>query len=306
MEVSNKTCHKCGKEFRAPALLKRHLENKTPCDPIVDAAGKDNACRYCGKQFASRPSMRRHTKQYCKIANSDEGMEKLMEYTMQRQLAEMETRQNAKIDRLTALVEKMTTGPPAAAAPAAQQIVQPIQHAGHVNNGPVTNNAITINAWSSEDRIIISAGMLRAAFTENARLAEYCRLTDEDKTDAVKAEPYVIEALMELVKRAHADPSGRNVHINPRRADQVMVFDEATWKVITLAEGIRALFDGVAGNIHRIIVTNQEREKIPLEIQASASWIPNMYENEPDRYITAAKAPMMAHLVNTAPAKQLA
>jgi hypothetical protein len=58
--------------------------------------------------------MNRHVRQYCKIANSDEGMEKLMDRTIQRQLAEQSTNlaeqktklaeQDTKIDRLTTLL----------------------------------------------------------------------------------------------------------------------------------------------------------------------------------------------------------
>ena len=146
--------------------------------------------------------------------------------------------------------------------------------------------------------MVISAAMVRATFTENPRLVEYCHLTDNEKVDTERAVPYVMEALMDLVKRAHADISARNVYLNPKRADQVLVFDETTWKVLTLAEAIRALFDNVAGSIQRIIVTEKERAELPFEVQASAAWIPNLYDDEPDKYVAKAKAPMSAHLAN--------
>jgi hypothetical protein len=49
--------------------------------------------------------MYRHVRQSCKIANSDEGMEKLMDHTLARQNAEL----LARVDKLTAMVERMAT-----------------------------------------------------------------------------------------------------------------------------------------------------------------------------------------------------
>src|SRR5574340_503472 len=98
-------CQKCQKAFRVPAELRRHMARKTPCDPILTpAAGADDvkhACEYCGRTFASKQSAYRHMRQTCKIANTDEGMEKLMDYTLQRQLVEMK----AQIAKLTSLIE---------------------------------------------------------------------------------------------------------------------------------------------------------------------------------------------------------
>jgi hypothetical protein len=257
--------------------------------------------------------MYRHVRQYCKIANSDEGMDKLMDHTLQRQLAEQSKEMadmRAQMNRLANLLEKQLSVVPVGGnqGPATSTTMNKTLVAGSatVNNGPVTNNItqiqqINIRPWSGEDRVVIPVTMLRAAFTENPRLAEYCQLSDEDKVDAEKAAPYVMEALVDLVKRAHADPLARNVYLNPRRADQVLVFDEATWRVLTLVEAIRTLFDGVAENIHRIIVTDAERGLLPLDVQAAASWVPNLYEEEPEKYVAKAKPQVSAHLANMAP-----
>jgi hypothetical protein len=255
--------------------------------------------------------MNRHVRQSCKIANSEEGMEKLMDHTIQRQLAE----QSKQITELTALVKQMASlqfavaparGYQEASPPTAKTITQ-VAGSATINNGPVTNTTVTVNqinirSWGSEDKVYIPAAMLRAAFTENTRLVEYCHLSDEEKVDAEKAAPYVLEALVDLVKRAHNDPLARNVYLSPKRADQVMVFDEATWRVLTLVEAIRALFDGVAENIHRLIVTDRDRMQLPLNVQAAAAWVPNLYEEEPDKYVAKAKPQMSAHLANTRPA----
>jgi len=179
----------------------------------------------------------------------------------------------------------------------------------------VHHNHIQVNylpglrSFDSEDRLIIPAALVKAAFTENPRLAAYCKLTDEEKTDAEAAAPYVLEAFMELVKRAHKDPLSRNVYLNPKRADQALVFvdsdDVKTWEVRPLLEAIRRIFDTIAGGIHRVIVTDAERAQLPFDVQSSASWIPNLYDDEPDKYVKEAKQPMSAHLTNTRPSPAL-
>jgi len=320
--MADRTCPKCGRAFRYPAHLRDHKTRKTPCAPIAlqdelteTYQQKAHACKYCARRFTSLPSLKRHMRQNCKIANSDEGMEKLMEHTLQRQNAALA----AKVDTLQAQMEEMTgimrqlvITP--AAAPAAAPLASTI---GSVNTGTVVNltNNIQVNivGFDREDRIHIPASLVKAAFTENPRLMEYCRMTDAERTDADKAAPFVLEALLDLVRRAHRDPVYRNVYLNPKRADQVIVCldDEERvrlqrstpqrWEVRPLIEAIRLLFDGVADNLHKIVITDQDRAQLPFDVQSAASWVPNLYEDEPDRFVKDGRAPMAAHLANTRP-----
>jgi hypothetical protein len=252
-------------------------------------------------------------------------MEALMEHTLQRQLATQTAKVDAMQDQITkmaALMEQMalasgltpTVPPPCNATAQMKATTNNVQiNAPHtVINQVNTVQHIQVNylpglrSFDSEDRLIIPAALVKAAFTENPRLAAYCKMTDEEKTDAEAAAPYVLEALMELVKRAHKDPLSRNVYLNPKRADQALVFvdsdDVKTWEVRPLLEAIRRIFDTVAGGIHRVIVTDAERAQLPFDVQSSASWIPNLYDDEPDKYVKEAKQSMSAHLTNTRPA----
>jgi len=251
----------------------------------------------------------------CKIANSEEGMDQLMDHTLQKQVVLLQAQvaaQTAAVAEMAGIVRQLVgSAPPSAVAVT--------QHIGTINAGPVTtqidarttNIELNIVGFDREDRIHIPVALVKAAFTENPRLMEYCRMTDEERTDADKAAPYVLEALLDLVRRAHRDPVYRNVYLNPRRADQVMVcLDEEralqrgkaqNWEIRSLVEVIRLLFDGVAGNLHKIIVTDQERAQLPLDVQSAASWVPNLYEDEPERFVKDGRAPMAAHLQNTRP-----
>ena len=284
-------CRRCDKSFCDNANLRRHEARKTPCQPIVDRPVNviKNTCRYCGRVFSSQSAMYRHIRQSCKIANSDEGMEKLLDHTLQRQNAEL----LARVDKLTSMVEKMVMGPPT------------IQHAEQVNNAQQVNNAVTnntvvhIHPWDGDRRIGVELTHILAAFTDNAKLREYSRMGDHELTDPTIAPPYVTELLMDLTRRAHADPASRNIYLNPRRADQALVHKKnGTWAVLPLTEATRLIFDGVAATIHHTTMTLAERRQLPMEAQNALSMAGLLYDDEPEEYVKRAKAPMSAHLVN--------
>jgi hypothetical protein len=297
---------RCKAAFESSRNLQRHLARKRPCEPILDVPDlppeeKDNSnrCRYCGRAYGSSSNLARHLK-CCKIANTGEGMERLLERTVRRQLAEQASEMSAlraQVSELAALLKGSLASSARNMTSVAGQTI--------VNNGPSINNSvhIQIRPWSDEP-LLVPVAMLRAAFAENPRLVEYCQLSDEAKVDAEGAAPYVLEALVDVVRRAHADPTSRNVYLNPRRADQVLVFVEeegGRWRVQTLVEAIRTMFDCVANGIRRVLREPSALKSLPPEMQASAAWVPMMYEGAPEDYVAKAKGPMVAHLANAAP-----
>ena len=294
-------CPRCNKTFRDTRDLARHQGRKSPCEPIVErAVDACNACRYCGRNFSSKISMYRHTRQNCKIANSEEGMEKLLDHTLQRQLADQNaqlTQMRAQVAELTSLMKDQFT----LATPVTQQINAP----STVNNGAVTNNTVVhIHPWDGDRRIGVELAHILAAFTDNAKLREYARMGDHELTDPAIAPPYVTELLMDLTRRAHADPAARNVYLNPRRADQALVHKKnGSWEVLPLVEATRLIFDGVAATIHHTTMTSAERRQLPLEAQNALSMAGLLYDDEPEEYARRASRPMMAHLENCQPAR---
>jgi hypothetical protein len=319
-------CPKCGASFPKNQGLQKHLARKRPCTPILDEdqgaqQGNPNRCRYCGRAYSRSDNLVRHLK-VCKIANSDEGMEKLMEHTLQRQLATkvdvLEARvvaqsaqmaaQSAQMARLASLLEQqMGAGSalPAALVGAAQTVnLGPVTNTVNTTNIAQVNQQIFIRPWDGApaDRINVTLDAIAAAFSENARLREYCRLGDTEKTDPKVAPPYVLEMLMDLVKRAHADPTARNVYLNPKRADQALVcLKTGRWEVVQLAEATRLLFDGVVVSIHRATLSYETLQQLPQEAQNAMAMAGLVYRDEPEEYAKRAKGPMAAHLSNTAP-----
>lgn len=302
-------CPKCKAKFADNAHLRRHSARKTPCDPILVPRAQSLSCRYCGREFTTTQALSRHVRHRCKIANTDEGMDKLMDYTLQRQLAEMRT-ENAEIrtqvERLSGLLEKQLAVPPAPAALAANGDHSTVTST--VNTGLVTNVAhmqvINIAPWDEDgDRLKLGVAQMVAAFAENARLREFAQMPERQLTDLEVAPPYVTELLMDLVKRGHADPARRNVYLNPRRADQALVhLKSGVWEVLPLADATRLMFDGVVKTIHQVTMTHAELRQLPLEAQNALAMAGMMYRGEPEEYVQRAKGPMSAHLTNMAPA----
>lgn len=242
-------------------------------------------------------------------------MVKLIDHTLQRQLAEQSremAEMRAQVGRLTNLLEDQLIvrprGDPAL-------VTQVAGNAAQVNVGPVTNmvnttinvnQVITIRPWDGEKRIDVTTAQIAAAFAENARLKEYVRLEEHQLTDPEIAPPYVTELLMDLTKRAHADPAARNVYLNPRRSDQALVhMTNGRWEVMTLAEATRLIFDGVAKAMVKVTMSNDERKRLPLEAQNALAMAGLLYDDEPEEYAKRAKVPMTAHLSNTGPVPSL-
>lgn len=309
----DRTCPKCGKVFTKPCLLKNHLARKTPCDPILDPSLAEseeltNVCKYCGRSFTTKTSMYRHIRQRCKIANTEEGMDKLMDHTLQRQMAEM----RAQLTELTSLLKGQ------ARIPAGLTLAGPThQHAegkATIVNGDVQQTVqqtvqqihidkVEIRPWDGARAVDVSVAQMLAAFAENTKLQEYARLPDHSMTDLEIAPPYVAELFTDLVRRSHADPASRNIYLNPRRADQVLVhLTGGTWEVRTALDGYRALLDGVAASVHEVTLAYEKRKLLPLEAQNALAMAGLLYDDEPEAYVERAKGSLAAHLANLAPA----
>jgi hypothetical protein len=254
--------------------------------------------------------MTRHVRLYCKIANSEEGMDKLFEHTLKRQTREMaemreeNARMREQVGELAALLKGQL------AQGGARPPETRIEGASQVNTGSISNTTTNVQVnttivvkpatpWDGEKRIDVTAAQIAAAFEENARLKEYVRLEEHELTDPEIAPPYVAELLMDLTKRAHTNPTARNVYLNPKRADQALVhMTSGKWEVMLLQEATRLIFDGVAKAMVRVTLSNEERRQLPLEAQNALAMAGLLYDDEPEEYAKKAKAPMAAHLTN--------
>jgi hypothetical protein len=156
--------------------------------------------------------------------------------------------------------------------------------------------------WDSDRRLNLDVKDMIAAFAENPRLREFARLSDHEMADHEIGGPFVVELFMDLIRRAHSDLSLRNVYLNPRRTDQVLVYHEkGYWEVFPLPDSIRLLLDGVSEKIRPVILTPGLCGQLPLEAQNALAMAGMLYEETPDAYAQKARGLMSAHLANMAP-----
>ncbi len=235
------------------------------------------------------------------LANQQHQIEKL-----RSQLEKIEARHVPRIsaNSVKGAATIINTGP----ITIANTVANTVANANTITNTIGTAH-INVRPYDGEGRLIIPVDLVKAAFAENPRLAEFCQLSDGDKSDTERAAPYVLETLVDLIRRAHRDPISRNVFLSPNRADQVMVHvgldgkkkgPGPAWDVRPLTDVIRQLFDGVATNLHRIIASDRDRMQLAIGVQGAASLVPNLYEYEPDRFVRDGKGPMVAHLTSMA------
>jgi hypothetical protein len=239
-------------------------------------------------------------------------MEKLMDHTLQKQVARVEaqnTQMAAHIAELTKLMKEQVSQIVPIKSVSAAGALQCAESGSTIINGPVTQTQIhidkvDIHPWDSFRAVSVDVSVIAAAFTENSLLREYVRLPERSLLDPVIAPPYVTELLTDLVKRGHADPAARNIYLNPRRADQVLIqLKVGGWEVRSAQEGIRALLGGIATSIHEVTLSWEKRKQLPLEAQNALAMAGLLYEEEPEAYVERAKGSLIAHLTNMAPAQ---
>lgn len=114
MSTVGRVCQFCGKAFKYPYLLRRHLTAKRKCVPAFAGGGEDekkpHECHYCGKRYTEETNLYRHIRTSCKIApnkkNGTEGMDRLFDLVSLQQ--EIMDDQRARIDALAENVHALT------------------------------------------------------------------------------------------------------------------------------------------------------------------------------------------------------
>jgi hypothetical protein len=164
---------------------------------------------------------------------------------------------------------------------------------------------VKITSWDDQNPIQLTTEQMQHAFSFNPILREYASLrTPTDMIDPKKAPPYVLEVMMELIRRGHAEPESRNVRLNPVRADQVRVKTGETWEVRELVAAARFLLEAVSRAMKKATLSDEERQKLELDVQEAVVWAWQLYEESPSAYARAAQKPLAAHLVNMTPSPE--
>lgn len=300
-QKSDKACVRCGKVFDHPYRLRDHLARKTPCDPIIPPEQRvhqegTKECAYCGRRFTTSAAKCRHQKKSCRAA--------------------LHTRE--EVTDLRRRVEELET----TASQPAQAACQPPQAACQTQNiqnnttvfapvtittnvvAPVTTNIVAIGAGAQKPPgwpvgwaipaappqpfptcLTIPLEVLRRAVPTDARDVEACR----------RGEPGALAALMVgIVRHLHTDPRGRNMYLNPKRADQVLVYIPERWEVRPLLEAVGLVFDQVAEELEEALPLAEA----PLKGVAQAAH--DGFHAKRGEVVRCSRDAMAAHLENMA------
>ena len=222
-------------------------------------------------------------------------VESLSKQTSETILAEQEASASAAQEvnaagQVTNQVSGQVTGPLTQVTGTLTQVNGPLtQVTGtltQVTNNVNNNISVSIRPWGAA--LELTDGDVEAALASIPGLAGTPTLAE------------VVSTLMELVKRAHAPAEARNIHLNPKRADQALALTAGGWATLPLAEATGVLFDAASARMEapagrRAATARQERER------GLRAEVPVQYRIEKETAVQLGLRPMEAHLANTRP-----
>ena len=224
-EANNgRQCLKCRCVFRDPSTLRRHLNRKRPCTPVVgfdDLRAAQYNCRFCGRSYSSEWNVRRHMKS-CPIASRGErGMEQLYAHVLEktRAAAEREAAAHQEIETLRAELQRLQL-----AGDDDKTIVQITNRVDSVN---ITNNVI-INVFGQEDTRHITTDTVREILSRCAD--SHLENCDEGAAAA--------QAILQAALLIYSDPErpGNITCYKPNKRDgNAMVHGVRGWEIVPVS-----------------------------------------------------------------------
>jgi hypothetical protein len=227
--------------FPYPWKLKRHLERKTPCTPIVEEEDLPeekkecpNKCRFCGRSFATRASALRHIRNTCKIApreGNEDGMEKLYEHILKKQTSTLHKEYQEKMAAMQRQIDELRTekSTPVPATPTAlaqtnaivQNVTQNIAVDNSVNK--IVNNTVNVNisVFGQENLGRITKPQVFDILRSLGPVGENV------KTVAEKA---IIQAAM-LIFSDPTHPEDLTCYLPNKKGENALVHGESGWEV---------------------------------------------------------------------------
>jgi len=207
------------------------MNRKTPCTPIIETKNlhpeilgapdlEKRTCRFCGRVFSAYDSMRRHVRQNCKIApnakNGVEGMEKLYEHTLLKQVAE----QASKIDRLEAQNTEILTLLRRQEA-AGSSTLQAGELAIQGDHAQVDNSKkVVVNFFGQERIDHVTLEKIKAILDESLRVPAL----------PAAADTAVLRTAM-LVYSDPSRPENLTCYLPNKKTGEALVHTEAGWEV---------------------------------------------------------------------------
>ena len=185
LHMADRICPHCGKAFKYPRDLRKHMNSRRLCVPLLASSERvkcENSdvcefwCRFCGRGFTDENNRNRHMRTACKIApntkNGDKGMERLYEHIIQKQNAERDakiaeqgaqiTEMKAQNSEILALLRQQQGAPSSSNTLQAGEIALQGDHA-QVDN---SKRIININVFGQEKLDHVTAERIKAILDE--------------------------------------------------------------------------------------------------------------------------------------------
>jgi hypothetical protein len=251
----------------------------------------DRTCQKCEKEFRDPFSLKRHLakKLPCdlKLPPGNNGI--ICQYC-NRQFATNDTRSQHIRKSCRAARREADPGIKELAEQVTElsKLVKTGVTTNNIDNSTTVNYNTVVNFWGSP--LALTDGDVEASLAHIPGLVGTPLL------------PEIVDVLMTLVKRAHLQPSGRNVHLSQRRADQALALTEGGWAALPLAEATAALFDGASAQIAaKPAARRKPASPVEQRIQNLRAEVPLQYRRDKENAVQMGMKPMEAHLLNTRP-----
>lgn len=125
--------------------------------------------------------------------------------------------------------------------------------------------------------IVLTTGMVDEALASSPRLAAFNTMPTLNQIKAMNY-PVVIEAMIAMVKCAHADPRQCNMYISPARQDQVKIFgDDGEWSTLDIKAASKRLLECVNRQLSQLILTAWGTKSEPSKACIAAGAILLLY-----------------------------
>lgn len=273
------------------------MARKTPCDVVTETVTQTaHSCKTCGQSFTSKQSLSRHKLHRCPFsARGSDGQKSTEDLTAKLASLEFQLSQllegNVKRGSATVRVTNNT---------------QNNTHIGSVTVIAPTTNVLAVgpttistgpppagwpSSWAAPQTpplpfpssLTIPLEMLRRAMPSSVQETAACQ----------RGDPKAVAALLvRIVRQVHTDPQARNIYLNPKRADQVLVYIPERWEVRPLLEAVGLVLDHVAEEIENVM----QRASPPVRVVAQGARI--ALQARRNEVVRSSRGAMTAHLEN--------
>lgn len=160
-----------------------------------------------------------------------------------------------------------------------------------------TQQSISVHRFDDKKRRIdLSVENIVDIFKDNAILHKF--VTDEKLAttyDSEELRPYVQEALVEIIKKAHSLPINMNVYLMNKNKARTL---ETKWVEKATNEVVKTLLDSAAERLSDLASNDKERSKVPTEFEMAMSKIPGCYREKDDVILKKSTTQLVQHLMN--------